>query len=307
MTKVELLSKLNSKISNLKMNGRKHSPEILLGLGIAGAITGTVLACVATSKLPEIKTKKEDELADMHEAFETSDQPHSEEELKKETTKIYVKTGLRYAASFTPAVLATTASIACLVFGNTILRRRLMGAAAAYALVSESFSKYRGRVSERFGDEVEKEIRYNITKQDVTKTVVDAKGREKQKIESIKAMDPNSLSHYTKIYDDGNIGWTKDPEANLKFLLCQQNAANKRLKHDGFLFLNDVYEMLGFMRTSAGQVVGWVYDETCPIGDNFVDFGIFNVNDQKKRDFVNGYERSIVLDFNVDGSILRFL
>ena len=307
MTKVELLSKLNRSIINLKMNGRKYSPEILLGLGIAGAITGTVLACIATSKLPEIKTEKEDELEDMHKSFETSDQPHSEEDLKKATTKIYVKTGLRYAAAFTPAVLTTTASIACLISGNTILRRRLMGAAAAYALVSESFSKYRDRVSERFGDEVEKELRYNITKQDVTKTVVNAKGKKKEKIESIKAMDPNDLSCYAKIYDDGNIGWTKDPEANLKFLLCQQNAANKRLKHDGFLFLNDVYEMLGFLRTPAGQLVGWVYDEKCPIGDNFVDFGIFNVNNQKKRDFVNGYERSIILDFNVDGSILKFL
>ena len=59
--------------------------------------------------------------------------------------------------------------------------------------------------------------------------------------------------------------------------------------------------MLGFPPIKAGQVVGWLYDCKNPNfkGDDFVDFGIFNVDYEPNRDFVNGYERNIILDFNV--------
>ena len=91
------------------------------------------------------------------------------------------------------------------------------------------------------------------------------------------------------------------------FLRRQQDAANDRLKSDGYLFLNDVYEMLGFPKTKAGQMVGWIYDEKNPNGDNFVDFGIYDISKPANSKFVNGYERSIILDFNVDGVILDLM
>ena len=91
---------------------------------------------------------------------------------------------------------------------------------------------------------------------------------------------------------------------NLSFLKCQQKYANDLLVAHGYLFLNQVYEMLGIPKTKAGQVVGWIYDKKNPQHDNYVDFGIYDLHNERKRDFVNGYERSILLDFNVDGDIL---
>jgi hypothetical protein len=86
-----------------------------------------------------------------------------------------------------------------------------------------------------------------------------------------------------------------------------QDFANEKLKAQGYLFLNDVYEMLGIKKCREGQVVGWIYNEKNPVGDNFVDFGIYNYDDPRARDFVNGYERVILLDFNVDGNILDLI
>ena len=67
----------------------------------------------------------------------------------------------------------------------------------------------------------------------------------------------------------------------------------------------DVYDMLGIPRTKAGQIVGWLYRPEDPNykGDNHVDFGIYDYTKEINRDFVNGYERTILLDFNVDGPI----
>ena len=91
------------------------------------------------------------------------------------------------------------------------------------------------------------------------------------------------------------------------FLQQQQNYLNDKLKRQGYLFLNDAYKALGFDVTKAGQVVGWIYDENHPIGDNYVDFGIFNINSEAARRFVNGLEKCIWLDFNVDGDILDLI
>lgn len=311
MNKVEMLAKANYKINKLKMKGRKYSPEILLVLGIAGLVTGTILACVETTKLPKIKEEKDDALDDMHVRLDQDPDVITESTnlpaIKKETTAIYLKTGVKYVGLYAPAVIVSGLSLSCLVVSNVILRKRLIGVSAAYAAIATSFKEYRGRVAERYGDEIEKEIRYNIKPQEITTTVIDGRGKEKEKKDTIKVIDTNGYSDFAVMYDDGNIGWTKDPQANRQFLKSQQWAATQRLKKEKYLFVNDVYEMLGFPKTQAGQVAGWIYDEENPVGDNFVDFGIFDVTKESSRNFVNGYERSIMLDFNIDGRILEMI
>ncbi len=71
--------------------------------------------------------------------------------------------------------------------------------------------------------------------------------------------------------------------------------------------MNEVYDMLGFPRTKGGQSLGWVYNEKNPVGDNYVDFGIYNLNDEANCAFINGYEYNIILDFNYDGCILDLI
>lgn len=306
MNKVEMLTKINKKVNKMKIKGRKYSPEILMLLGIAGAVTGTVLACVATTKIDTVKDKMEEDLAEVHENNSSEEQLP---ELKKQTTAVYLKTGLRYAGLYAPAVVVSGLSLSCMVASNVILRRRIIGVTAAYATVAANFKDYRSRVVDRYGEEIDKELRYNIQKKEITTEYVDKKGNTKIKTEKIQVTDPNAIGELARIYDDGCIGWCKDPQANLNFLRCQQTAANQRLEAQGYLFLNDVYDMLGFPKTPAGQVAGWIYDEENPNhkGDNKVDFGIYNINNEKARDFVNGYERNILLDFNIDGRIVELI
>ena len=199
-------------------------------------------------------------------------------------------------------------SITSILVGHNILRKRNLALAAAYTAIDTSFKAYRGRVVERFGKELDKELRYNIKAKEVEETVIDEKtGKEKVVKKTIAVVDPNEYSDYARFFDDGCNGWSKDPEFNLMFLKQQQSYANDLLKTRGHLFLNEVYDLLGIQRTKAGNIVGWIYDEKNPVGDNFVDFGIYDINRPKNRDFVNGYERTIILDFNVDGDILSLM
>ena len=119
-----------------------------------------------------------------------------------------------------------------------------------------------------------------------------------------KGCTPDGLSDYARVFNDSIPAWTKDQEYNLMYLRNREHYANDMLKIKGYLFLNEVYDMIGIPRTKAGNVVGWIYDEDHPNGDNFVDFGLA---DERNYDFMNGITATAILDFNVDGEILSKL
>ena len=203
------------------------------------------------------------------------------------------------------------ASAASILASHNIMKKRNVAIAAAYAAVDKSFKDYRGLVLERFGEQVEKELRYGIKAKEIEETVTDSKGKEKTVKKTVDVAeagwDPSKYSPYAKVFDEGHRDWRKDPEQNMFFLKALQAQANDMLKSRGHLFLNEVYDLLGFKRTTAGASVGWIYDERNPVGDNFIDFGLFEVRRPAVADFVNGYERSIILDFNVVGDITTMI
>ena len=310
MKKLELFNSMSRNLNKIGFQLKKHSPEILVTAGVIGGVASAVLACKATTKVSDILDKAKEDIDTIHHVVEhpeTVSEEYTIEDSKKDMAIVYVQTGVKLAKLYAPAVALGALSITSILASNNILRKRNVALAAAYTAVDTSFKKYRSRVVERFGKELDRELRYNIKAKEIEETVVDEKGKEKTVKKTVSVVDPNYYSDYARFFDDGCTGWEKDAEYNLMFLKRQQDYANDLLKRQGYLFLNDVYYMLGIPKTKAGQVVGWVYDEKNPIGDNFVDFGIYDMYSEKARDFVNGYERTILLDFNVDGNILDLI
>ena len=291
--------------NNSKNVVQKHSPEILAGVGVVGVVASTVMACKATMKLNDILEESKETRDKIREVESNPryEEQYSHEDAKKDLVINYTQTAMKVAKLYAPAVILGSASLGCLLASNDILRKRNAALSAAYMTVDKSFKEYRQRVVDRFGEEVEKEIRYNIKAEEVTSTVVAEDGSETTITETVKIMDPNLYSDYAKFFDEASPYWQKDPEYNFMFLKSQQQYATDLLRARGRLFLNEVYDMLGIEKTKAGQIVGWVYNPENPIGDNFVDFGIFDMSKERVRAFVNGYEPNILLDFNVDGNI----
>ena len=312
MKNTELMNKITRSISMAGLKLKKHSPEILVVGGVIGVVASAVMACKATTKVNDILEETKERVDQVHKVLNDESIPeekYSQEDSKKDLAVIYLQTGIKLAKLYGPSIILGVASITSILASHKIMRKRNVALAAAYTAVDKSFKGYRERVIERFGEELEKELRYNIKEKEIETTVTDENGEEKTVKEIVRVSEDNPAlySDYARCYDDGCTGWTKDPEANLIFLRRQQDWANDRLKARGYLFLNDVYESLGIPKSKAGQIVGWVYDSKNPTGDNYVDFGIYNLHDEKARDFVNGYERSIWLDFNVDGNILDYM
>lgn len=307
----EIMVKAGRLIGKVGLQLKKHSPEILMVAGIAGTIGSTVLACKSTTKVGEILNPAKETIDIVHKGMEDGyiegkdgKSEYTEEDGKKDLAIIYTQTGVKLVKLYAPAIALGAVSIASIVAGHKILKGRNIALAAAYAVVDKGFKDYRKNVVERFGQEIDKELRYNIKAKEVEEVVVDENGNET--IEKTIVKEPYAgPSEYARFFDDGTPGWTKNSEYNLMYLKRQQDYANDKLRCRGHLFLNEVYDMLGIPRTEAGQSVGWLYKEGDKKhkGDNYVDFGIYDINNERKRAFVNGYERTILLDFNVDGPI----
>lgn len=313
--KTDIVNKVSRTACKVGMKIKKHSPEILIVAGVVGTVASTVMACKATTKLSGILEDAKEDLDVIHGAMEddrinvvqedgTVLNKYTPEDQKKDLVIVYAKTGVELAKLYAPSVILGALSLTAIVTSHRILTKRNVALAAAYTAVDRGFKDYRGRVVERFGEALDKELKYGIKAKEIEEVVVDEKGKEKTVKKTIEVVSDPLTSPYARFYDDGCLGWRKDPEDNLLFLRLQQDYANERLQKKGHLFLNEVYDMLGIPRSKAGQHVGWIYDEKHPIGDNYVDFGIYNTHIEANRNFVNGYERTILLDFNVDGDII---
>ena len=298
--KTEILKSVNGVTSKAVMKLKKHSPEILVVAGIAGTVVSAVLACKATTKVAEILDETKGTLDTIHEGMETgaiNGQEYTNEDGKKDTVVVYAQTGMRLAKLYGPAIILGTLSITSILASNNILRKRNVALGAAYAAIDKSFKEYRGRVIERFGEQVDTELKYGIKAKKFEEIEVDPEtGKEKKVKKTVMVADPNLQSDYAVYFDSKSRNYETNPDYNRMFLKAQQAFANDKLQTRGHLFLNEVLDDLDLPRTPAGQIVGWTKDGP----DGYVNFRIVEV----ERETEDGrHEPALLLDFNVEGNI----
>ena len=285
------LSMIKKAASSAKFFVDKNSPEILIFGGIAGMVVATVLACNETTKLEEVSEKGKEEIEEVKK-YPTA------QTYKRDLTIAYARHAGRLVKLYSPAIILGGASISAVLGGHSILRQRNLAMAAAYSALDEGFKKYRSRVREELGEEVDRRMRFGGKEESVEVMEADEEGKEKKK--KVKGVTYADCSDYARFFDCGSVKWTKNADANLFTLKQLERYANEMLEARGHLFLNEVYDMLDIPRTQAGTVVGWILGDG---NQNHVSFGIYDLDDEAKRRFVNGYEENILLDFNVDGLI----
>lgn len=298
--KTEIMKSVNGVASKAVMKLKKHSPEILVVAGIAGTVVSAVLACKATTKVAEILDETKGTLDTIHEGMETgaiNGQEYTTEDGKKDTVVVYAQTGMKLAKLYAPAIILGTLSITSILASNNILRKRNVALGAAYAAIDKSFKEYRGRVIERFGEQVDTELKYGIKAKKFEEIEVDPEtGKEKKVKKTVMVADPNLQSDYAVYFDSKSRNYETNPDYNRMFLKAQQAFANDKLQTRGHLFLNEVLDDLDLPRTPAGQIIGWTKDGP----DGYVNFRIVEV----ERETEDGrHEPALLLDFNVEGNI----
>lgn len=280
---------LSRMVGEVVLSSKKNSPTILFGAGVVGILGTVVLSSKATLKVGDILDEVNENLENINKAATEHPEKYSDADAQKDKIVVYTQAAINLTKLYAPAVLLGAASIACLTKSHSILNKRNAGLTAAYAALDRTFTEYRDRVRGEIGEEKEKEL-YRPTE---TKKVLD----ENDNFVDVQGATDVGGSPYRVCFDESNVNWQSGAEYNQIFLQCKQSYANDLLQVRGHVFLNEIYTMLGFPQTPAGAVVGWKLGN----GDDFIDFGFFAKDVNAGLRFANGYERSVWLDFNVDG------
>lgn len=291
------------KVASQQLLAKQNSPRILFVGGVVGMVGSTVLACRATLKLDDVLDAIEADKRKAHQAKADVEHPdydgtatYPDDELRRDLALISIRGVGNIAKLYVPSMLLGAASIAALTKSHNILQDRNLALTAAYTAVDAAYSRYRERVIDRYGEEVDREIRYEVED-------VEVLDEDTGKIETVQMITGAPGSRYARWFDaESSRNFSVNPEINLYFLKTVQNYSNERLRARGHMFLNEVYDELGLSHTEAGAIVGWRWNKGS--GDDYIDFGIWDETRREEANaFFNGREGSILLDFNVDGPI----
>lgn len=319
MKKEEIMTKATQVLSKTAFKLKKASPTIMVVGAAIGGVTATVLACKATLKAQDILAEHKTNVEKIHEVKDKVDtgeiqmsegETYTEKDMKDDITKQYLKTGLRLAKVYAPAVGLGAASLGCMFGSHHIMTKRNATLTAAYIALEQTFNSYKNRVTDRFGERVQHELEQNIKAVEVETKKVDENGVE-EVIKEYKDIAEQADDSCSLVFDETVDTWQCDADLNRNYLLLMESAANKRLRTQGHLFLNEVLSMIGThggqsLRTPTGQIVGWIYDPDNTSLHNHVDFGISNYvpNNETLNSFIRGEERSVIMHFNCDGVII---
>jgi len=283
---------------------KKHSPDILFGLGITGMVGSTILASKASINLKQVR--EDNGLSAMEERIRLSALNMDKEsvEYKQAIGKNYMSNTFKYVKMYGPAVSLGVASITMLVVGHQKSKQRVASAMAAFTLVDRAYGQYRDRVVDKYGEEVDNDLRFGKA-ENRSYSTVDEDGKKKKVKNRVWTLDDES-SEYARFFDEYSVRWRSESGLNLYFLKTQQAYYNDLLITRGHVFLNEVYDGLGIPRTKAGAIVGWVKGDpnVDGAGDGYIDFGLYS---DLNKAFINGHEVSVLIDPNVDGVIYDLL
>lgn len=282
---------------------KKHSPAIFMGVGVASLVGSTVLAVKATPKAMAVKVKyaeQKEEIEKVNNNREDYEEVYTDKDYRKDIFITYTQATVDYVKTYAPAITLGTFGIICIFQSHRILSNRNVAIATALKVTDSAFDKYRERVVDKFGEEVDTEMKHGIKTKKFKVKEVDEDGKESTK-QTEAYEGPAQPSQYSRLFDQLNPNWQNNPAFNKIFLKAKQQYLNDMLIARGHVLLNDVYDELGIPRTKAGMVVGWTLKGD---GDNYIDFGIYDIMyNPNKAEFINEREHSILLDFNVDGVI----
>ena len=299
-------NKLKNLMSAIKFNFNNKKPEIYLGAGLVFGAGCVVATFIAARKMDPVVEKSKKRIEEAKKPVEQPNEKGEDDATKngKALVKAYAVSALDFGKLFGPAVAFGGMSVVCLLSSHNAMGKKLKGMLAAYGTLDAAFRRYRAQISEEFGADTDRRVLFGGVEEKVKETIIDENGKKKSTVTSKIRYDKDQpFNGYIRLFDDGCDGWNPDPGYSLSFLRAQQAIADDMLHSRGYLYLSEVFEMLGFKETAASRVTGWVMDPDDTLSDHHVLFGL-DSNDPMTQAFLRGDETAVWLEFNVDGPII---
>lgn len=296
--------RMKVKFNVAKIKLKTNSPWILVGVGVVSTIAGVIVACKETRKVDDILEDHKARLDEIHERNEVPlVNPVNEDtevsvvdtkQIRKETTRAYIKTGADFAKLYAPAIGLVALGIGSFLTSNKILNKRYFGALALYNSEAAAFRNYRKRVIEAEG--VDKDVEYRLgkaQKKTIERLTVNENGDEVKEKTQVSIIDPDGtvvgLSECAVMFGRGCDQWDPNEYYNRTFLKGQEDILNIMLHDEGVVTLNDALGAIGVQKTDAGLILGWLND-----GETEV---VFDIHERWVPDENGNYEPLYLIDF----------
>lgn len=297
----------------------RHAPELWIAGGIVSGLAATGFAIYSTTKARrvvddhnarmDVVRQKEEEFTHVMKEDGTEIIVELDQDQKSEigrlTLKEYAITAGRYAALYAPTIAFTGVSIASVLIGHGLLRKRYLGVVAAYTALQTRFDEYKRKTIEKYGVDADREIERSIAEDHANTVNLDEKtddGEPKTKL----TYNSEGWSNLDRVFDE--TSWRYDDrhaDRNYAYLKGAEKRANVKLATDGWLSLNWVYHELGLPKTKAGMVMGWLYEPEGNGANDITGEVSFGLQDDEKYRLStisgDGYERSVPLHFGGAG------
>lgn len=278
---------------------KKHSPEILAGIGVVGTIAGVIFACKATTKAPAV-------IEDHNERLDEAHKEEDQKERGKKVIKTYMVTGMEFAKLYGPSVTLITLSLGCLLKPIDILKKENAAITSTLVGVNGAFKKYRDNVIDRFGEEVDYELEHGIKRMEITEEETDPETGKKHKVKkNIDIVDPSNEGIYVKYFTRKNDWWDQvsdngrlnDDYIQMLFngWISKLNAdlhAKRHAMKDKFVLTNDAYALFGFERDTSGLAPCWIYDDEANGGKVLIDYKKVHIKNED-----NQFEEAYAITF----------
>lgn len=287
----------------------KNGPHLMVYGGLAGIGIAIYEYCKATIQLEEARKHHQQTLKAIHESIEINknQQDFDEKHYSKMIFEEKRDYGMMLAKKYWAPTTLTLTSFGLILVGFHKINARLGVMTVAYKALEDSYNRYRQNVRDDAGEEKDLEYLYGLKREKVEGVIVDEDGNKKKvDAEIMKPKDNQEWSIYSRFFDEYSSKWTNNAAYNLMFLKAMESTADDKLYAQGYLFLSDVFEALGLPDCEMAHVVGWhLSSKERREHKKHVDFRIIDLGEltESQRLFVNGYEPSVLLDFNVDGVI----
>lgn len=283
---------------------RRNTPTLLTAGGIMATGAAIVTSSFAGVKAKDIIIDTKNNLEDIKKSIYNDEKTRNKDKLK-----VYMNATCRILKVYAPTLLLYSLSAGSMLSSTNIMKKRNAALAASYAAIQSQYLAYRDRVKAAIGEEAEAKVFDDIKKKKVKK--IDENGNEiEEEIEEYGLEQDD----YIYMFDETMPGWTKNTRYNLDTLIMYEDRLTSQLIRQGFLFMEDVWKLLGVERTQLSKtqlqearVVGWIYDRDIPNGDNRVSFGLRNADGsltQRAKDMLRRGDPGVLLVFNPDGDIV---
>ena len=271
--KIKLFESASGTIHRGAFKLKQASPDILVIIGVVGVVASTIMACKATLKVDEVVTEHEEKIKEINETAEDPKyaERYSKEDCETDIKNMKIKTAVKLAKLYAPAVIVGTLAIGCIIGSHYILQKRNASLLAAYTALDTTFKEYRKRVAEKYGEDAEHDIRHGIRRETIMETIKNENGEETQVEKVITTRTPGV---HSRLFDCTCRGYEKNAHLNWYTLKNFQTICNRKLQLKKHLYLNEVYDMLDMPCSQAGQSLGWLAEPEDGTWDNYIDFGL---------------------------------